>query len=45
LNDVTLVIQNISVAGYTILVVFESTNVNLGVRVSNAALDVDSFAT
>jgi hypothetical protein len=42
LNDVTLVIGNVSVTGSTILMIFESTNINLGVRVSD---DADTFAT
>jgi hypothetical protein len=44
LNDVTLVLRNVSVTGHTICIIFESTNVNLRVRVSDVAVDADTFA-
>jgi hypothetical protein len=38
LNKVTRVIRNVSVTGYTIHMIFKSTNVHLGVRVSDDAV-------
>jgi hypothetical protein len=41
-NGVTFVIRNVLVTGYTILIIFKSTNVNLGLHVSDDAI---TFAT
>jgi hypothetical protein len=44
LNDVTLVIRNVSVTRHAILIIFESMNVSSGVRACGVALDADTFA-
>jgi hypothetical protein len=43
LTDVMLVMRNVSVIPPIILIMFEFTNVTSGVRVCNAALDVDTL--